>query len=204
MAQNETAYVYKDRGDWTAGFFPGTLWLLYERSRDLTNHPLVVSTAEFLSLALQWNSPALRLNKDRTDTHDLGFMMHDSFGWDAILRKNASSRLVVLNAAVALSKRFNPVTKAIRSWGGLTETGSFQVIIDNMMSADPYMIVIQGILMANRLKLTSIRYHRLGNALLGGGRIWKHQPLNYRHNPRRDYANKPFSGRWRNVACDQL
>lgn len=97
---------------------------------------LRVSTAELLYLARTWTGP-LSSQKDRTDTHDLGFMIHNSWGWEAILNNNATAKSVVRDAAIALSRRYNPVTKTIRSWGGLTDTSSFQVIVDNMMSIYP-------------------------------------------------------------------
>ncbi|KAH8154699.1 uncharacterized protein LAJ45_01230 [Morchella importuna] len=125
-----TSYTYQSSGAWTTGFFPGTLWLLYQRSLTKT---LKVSSAELLSLARTWQAP-LRANKDRTDTHDLGFMIHDCFGWDAILTGNATARQTVHDAAIALSQRYNSVTKTIRSWGSISDTGSFTVIIDNMMN----------------------------------------------------------------------
>lgn len=92
-----------------------------------------MSSAELLSLARTWQAP-LRSNKDRTDTHDLGFMINDSFGWDANLTGNQTARETVRDAANSLSKRYNSVTKTIRSWGSISDTGSFTVIIDNMMS----------------------------------------------------------------------
>lgn len=91
-------------------------------------------SAELLSLARTWQGP-LRTNKDHTDTHDLGFMVGYPFGLDAALTGDKTARETVRDAANALSKRFNPVTKTIRSWGSISDTGSFTVIIDNMMSA---------------------------------------------------------------------
>lgn len=126
-----TSYSYQGSGAWTTGFFPSSLWLLYQRSLD---RALKVSSEELLSLARTWQAP-LRTNKDHTDTHDLGFMVGYPFGLDASLTGNKTARETVRDAANALSKRFNPVTKTIRSWGSISDTGSFTVIIDNMMSS---------------------------------------------------------------------
>lgn len=126
-----TGYTYRDTSSWTSGFFPSSLWLLYQRS---LTRALKVPSAELLALARTWQAP-LRANKDRTDTHDLGFMVGYPFGLDAALTGDKAARETVRDAAVSLSKRFNSVTKTIRSWGSLTDTGSFTVIIDNMMSA---------------------------------------------------------------------
>ncbi|KAL7274485.1 hypothetical protein RUND412_002612 [Rhizina undulata] len=127
-----TTYVYNYLTDWTAGFLPGSLWLLYQRSLSRT---LKLSPSTLLQLARTWEQNLIS-NKERTDTHDLGFMMHDSFGWDAILTGNETAKSIVYDSAISLSQRFNPTVGAIRSWGSLTDTGSFQVIIDNMMNLE--------------------------------------------------------------------
>lgn len=143
------------------GFFPGSLWLLYQRSLSRT---LKVPSAELLSLARTWQAP-LRSNKDNTGTHDLGFMIGNSFGWDATLTGNTAAREVVRDAAISLSKRYNPVTKTIRSWGSISDTGSFTVIVDNMMSSHP--------LVPNVVLGGSLTYYRPGITLLGSTAIWQ-------------------------------
>ncbi|RPA87151.1 Six-hairpin glycosidase [Ascobolus immersus RN42] len=129
-----TQYVNKDKGDWTAGFFPGTLWLLYQRATTLKQTQKVNST-KLKYLAEAW-TVNLESNKGRTDTHDLGFMMHDTFGWKAKLTNDAQARDVVIESAKSLARRFNPTVGAIRSWGSLTDNNNFNVIIDNMMNLD--------------------------------------------------------------------
>jgi caffeoyl-CoA O-methyltransferase len=55
--------------DWTSGFFPGELWFMYE----MTNDPAWEERARKFTEPLQ----VLRYH---TGTHDLGFMMYNSFG----------------------------------------------------------------------------------------------------------------------------
>ncbi|MEO7909866.1 MAG: carboxypeptidase regulatory-like domain-containing protein, partial [Roseiflexaceae bacterium] len=109
--------------NWTSGFFPGSLWLLYQHTGE----------GVWLARAQQWQR-ALESQKTRTDTHDLGFMIFNSFGNGYRITNNDSYRQVVLTAASSLSKRYNPVVGCIKSWdGGATD---FKVIIDNMMNLE--------------------------------------------------------------------
>ncbi|MEM9666914.1 MAG: glucuronyl hydrolase [Bacteroidota bacterium] len=67
-------------------------------------------------------------------THDLGFMMHNSFGQGYRLTRNPAYRNVVLETSETLAERYNPTVGAIRSWGfGVWE---FPVIVDNLMNLE--------------------------------------------------------------------
>lgn len=55
--------------DWTSGFFPGSLWLMYENTKD----------AIWRTRAEQWTG-AIEGQKNNTSTHDVGFMLYSSFG----------------------------------------------------------------------------------------------------------------------------
>src|SRR5262245_56112319 len=54
---------------WTAGFYPGTLWYLYEYSKDKT----------ILKEAQKRTAEVEKEQYNKT-THDLGFMMYCSYG----------------------------------------------------------------------------------------------------------------------------
>ena len=109
--------------DWTSGFPAGSLWLLYEFTDD----------DEWREAAETWTN-ALRGQSARTDTHDLGFVINDSFGHGLRLTENQDYRDVVLEAARSLSSRFDPDVGATRSWD--SQGWSFPVIIDNMMNLE--------------------------------------------------------------------
>jgi hypothetical protein len=127
-------YQYSDLGWWTSGFFPGSLWLLYERA-------LLGQTAlpapQLLRLARSWSKP-IESNKDRTDSHDLGFLLGDSFGWDHKLTKDPLAAEVLVRTAHSLASRYSDIVKCMRSWDTISghpdPSKSFLVIIDNMMS----------------------------------------------------------------------
>jgi hypothetical protein len=113
---------------WTSGFYPGTLFYLYEFSGDTS----------LLHEALR-RLPLLQKEQYNKGTHDLGFMMNCSFGnADRLARQGHMPRTgfdtVLLNSARSLSTRFNPVVGCIRSWDHAP--WHYPVIIDNMMNLE--------------------------------------------------------------------
>lgn len=123
-------WIVTPAANWTAGFLPGTLWQMYAETRD----PWWRAAAE------RWTA-GLELNAKRTNTHDLGFIVFDSFGLQHRLTGDAHAREVVLEASRSLVTRFNPVVGAIKSWD--TERArdhraqwKYPVIIDNMMNLE--------------------------------------------------------------------
>jgi hypothetical protein len=108
---------------WTSGFFPGTLWYLYEYS----------GKTEVMQAALEM-SERVRNQQYTTDNHDVGFMIFCSFGNALRLTDNKEFESVIINAARSLSTRFNPVTGTIKSWDN--RRWQYPVIIDNMMNLE--------------------------------------------------------------------
>lgn len=111
--------------DWTSGFFPGQLWMMYE----FTNDPYWRSQA----VSHTW---PIEESKMHGGTHDLGFMIGDSFGKAWELTGERSYFDVVAQAARTLSTRFNPTVGAIRSWDHNAKVWRYPVIIDNMMNLE--------------------------------------------------------------------
>ncbi|SDK81758.1 Glycosyl Hydrolase Family 88 [Catalinimonas alkaloidigena] len=111
--------------DWTSGFFPGTLWLLYEYTAD----PAVQQ------MAMQYTA---RLAKEQYNrgTHDLGFMLYNSYGTGYALTGDEAYRDVLVQGARALMSRFRPATGTIRSWDHHATQWQYPVIIDNMMNLE--------------------------------------------------------------------
>jgi hypothetical protein len=115
--------VTANSGWWTAGFYPGTLWYLYEFTKD-----------ESLKQEAIKRDGLVEKEKNNKGTHDLGFMMYCSFGNGYRLTKNPAYKEVLLTSARSLSTRFNPKVGCIKSWDhGAWE---FPVIIDNMMNLE--------------------------------------------------------------------
>lgn len=69
-------------------------------------------------------------------THDLGFMIGDSFGKAYQLTGEQSYRDVMLQAARTLCTRYSPKVGCIRSWDHNADRWTFPVIIDNMMNLE--------------------------------------------------------------------
>lgn len=111
--------------DWTSGFFPGELWLMYE----FTNDPYWRQQA----VSFTW---PIEESKMHGGTHDLGFMIGDSFGKAWELTGEKSYFDVVHQAAKTLSTRFNSTVGAIRSWDHNADKWNYPVIIDNMMNLE--------------------------------------------------------------------
>ena len=76
--------------------------------------------------------------KEYTNTHDVGFVIFNSFGAGVIVggSQNSTYRRVITTAAHSLATRFNPIVGMIRSWGDKEDNNSFQVIIDNLMNLE--------------------------------------------------------------------
>ncbi|HOX75684.1 MAG TPA: glycoside hydrolase family 88 protein [Bacteroidales bacterium] len=109
---------------WTSGFFPGSLWYLYEYSKDV----------KFREAAEAMTS-RIEKEKDNTGTHDLGFMLYCSFGNGLRLTSNESYRDVLLTGAQSLITRYHPNIGCIQSWNS-RRGWQCPVIIDNMMNLE--------------------------------------------------------------------
>jgi unsaturated chondroitin disaccharide hydrolase len=110
-------------GDWTSGFFPGSLWYLFE----YTNIDKLQQQAMFYTAGIE-------KQKNNTGTHDLGFMLGCSFGNGYRLIDDPGYENVLIQSARSLSERFNEKIGCIKSWDGGPWT--FPVIIDNMMNLE--------------------------------------------------------------------
>jgi len=116
--------------DWTPGFFPGSLWYLYELTGD----------AKWKDVAEKWTL-SLEPLKTFTDHHDLGFMMYCSYGNAERLASKPEYKDILIESANSLSTRFSDKTNAIKSWNNFSTwddsfKSSYPVIIDNMMNLE--------------------------------------------------------------------
>lgn len=111
--------------DWTSGFFAGELWYMYEYTND----------NKWKDIAESYTSELEGL-RNYKGTHDLGFMIYNSFGNGLRLTGNQSYKQVVLDAAYSLVSRYSPNTGLIRSWDHNRDKWQYPVIIDNMMNLE--------------------------------------------------------------------
>jgi unsaturated chondroitin disaccharide hydrolase len=112
--------------DWTAGFFPGSLWYLFEATGDQA----------WKTAAARYTLDTAPAKFDKTQ-HDLGFMLGSGYGNGYRLTGDPAYRDALLAGATTLITRFNPKVGAIQSWdvrpGG---AWAFPVIVDNMMNLE--------------------------------------------------------------------
>lgn len=123
--------VTSDTRWWCSGFYPGSLWYIYEYTKDAATR----AEAE-RRLAI------LEKEKRYTGNHDIGFMIFCSFGNAYRITGNRSYKDVVDTAAVYQITRYRPVMQSIQSWDSFGEFHS-PVIIDNMMNLEQLLWVAQ-------------------------------------------------------------
>lgn len=112
---------------WCSGFYPGSLWYVYEYTGD----EAIRSLAEKHTLRLdsiQWV----------TTDHDVGFQLNCSYGNALRLTGEEPYRRVLRQGALSLATRFNSATGTLRSWDFVRKGRDWQfpVIIDNMMNLE--------------------------------------------------------------------
>jgi unsaturated chondroitin disaccharide hydrolase len=117
------AIIYVGASDWTSGFYPATLWLMYEYSGD----SLFRDRAENYTATLE-------SQKNNTGTHDLGFMMYLPYGNGLRATGNQQYPSIIEQSAISLGTRYNATVGGTRSW----DFGNWQfpIIIDNMMNLE--------------------------------------------------------------------
>lgn len=112
--------------DWTSGFFPGTLWYLYEYTGDsLWKARATEATA------------LLKQEQFNAFDHDLGFKMYCSYGNGLRLTQDKIYQRIVIRSARTLTSRYSYKTGLIMSWEeDDARDWQFPVIIDNMMNLE--------------------------------------------------------------------
>lgn len=126
--------ITSDTQWWCSGFFPGSLWYVYEYT----------GNEEIGELAKKYTLGLSHILEGRTD-HDLGFQINCSYG--NALRITADSTLyapMMVDAAHKLATRFSPEVGCIKSWDwGASQGWDYPVIIDNMMNLELLMVASQ-------------------------------------------------------------
>lgn len=115
-----------DEGWWCSGFYPGSLWYIYEYTGDETIRDLAWKHTRSLEGLIE-----------RHTDHDIGFQINCSYG--NALRLTGDSAAVVptyVAAARKLAARLNPATGVTLSWDWLRNDWRYPVIIDNMMNLE--------------------------------------------------------------------
>ena len=120
----------KTGANWTNGFYPGTLWMLYAYTGDV-----------------QWKvkaekvTRALEVQKDQIYHHDIGFIIMASFGKAYDYCPSEYYKNVIVHSANSQLTRFSEITGTTKSWDAWVSRGGtyrteYPVIIDNLMNLD--------------------------------------------------------------------
>lgn len=116
----------RETSDWTSGFYPGELWLLYKYTGD-----------EFWKENARKVTTFLEKEQYNKNDHDIGFRIYCSYGNGWLLTKSEEYKKVIVQAAQSLVSRYNEKTHTIMSWGKRPERDwKYPVIIDNMMNLE--------------------------------------------------------------------
>ena len=150
IGEDQTNYVYRTLDFWTSGFFPGSLYLLFERRVRYPKYFCIGRGSEDPALPhymqlrhlCHWWSVNLHQNAARSGTHDLGFMIAPWAikAWELEGDHRAYNSLVI--AAQSLVNRFDSRVQSLRSWDVCATkryafndpSKDFLVIIDNMLN----------------------------------------------------------------------
>lgn len=121
---NENKFTTSKTTWWTSGFFPGSLWYIYEYTKDSA-----------IKAEAENRLGIIEHVKNYTGDHDLGFMIYCSFGNAYRITGKPNYKETVLIAAETLIKRYRPSIRSIQSWDS---SANFRcpVIVDNMMNLE--------------------------------------------------------------------
>lgn len=121
-------WQYVTREDWTSGFWPGTLWYLYEAQ----------PTAYWQQKAEGFTQDLAPVLNHKTVDHDLGFQFYCSYGNGLRLTRNPAYKQVLLRAADSLATLYNPRVGTILSWPRMVKQMNWphNTIMDNMINLE--------------------------------------------------------------------
>jgi unsaturated chondroitin disaccharide hydrolase len=129
-AQNHSSvnnfYPAVPNDQWTAGFWPGSIWLAYEATGDkMFRYAAQIQVQSFLHRIE---------NRIETDHHDMGFLYSPSCVAAWKLVGDEDGRRAALLAADQLLERFQEKGQFIQAWGSMGEPDNYRYIIDCLLN----------------------------------------------------------------------
>ena len=119
-------YLPEENTAWTSSFFPGMMYLAYDRTGD---RAFLAHAEEYLA------SFANRLEQKIGVSHDFGFLYTLSCVALYKLTGNERARAVALGAADVLAGRYNEKGRYLQAWGEYgVGTPYVKIIVDTMMN----------------------------------------------------------------------
>ncbi len=110
---------------WTAGFWPGMMWLMYLACGDERYRKIAEECEEKLDSAFAMY---------RDLSHDVGFVWINTSVANYKITGNERSRDRAIHAASLLASRFNHRANYIRAWDNINDDSLSWAIIDSMMN----------------------------------------------------------------------
>lgn len=129
-AQNHSSvdnfYPAVANDQWTAGFWPGEIWLAYEQTGDKTlRYAAQIQVQSFLD----------RIERRiATDHHDMGFMYSPTCVAAWKLVGDEDGRRAAILAADQLIERYHPIGQFIQAWGPMGQPENYRYIIDCLLN----------------------------------------------------------------------
>ncbi len=119
-------YVLRENNNWLAAFWPGMLWLAYDRTGD----PTLRDQASALLPTFE-----ARLDRQIHITHDLGFLFTLSARAQYQLTGDPAARALALRAADLLAARFHAKGRYVQAWGSIGDPDEGgRTIMDTMLN----------------------------------------------------------------------
>ena len=122
----DNMYPPCDNVQWTCGFWPGEVWLSYERTGDETFKQAAMTLVQSFDHRIR--------NKIEVDHHDMGFLYSPSCVAAYKLTGDKTARDAAILAADQLIRRFQPKGQFIQAWGEMGAPENYRYIIDCLLN----------------------------------------------------------------------
>ena len=122
----DNIYPACDNTQWTCGFWPGEVWLSYERTGDESFKAAAVTLVQSFDHRIR--------HKIEVDHHDMGFLYSPSCVAAYKLTGDETARDAALLAADQLMARFQPKGQFIQAWGAMGAPENYRYIIDCLLN----------------------------------------------------------------------
>lgn len=119
-------YPSCDNDQWTCGFWPGEIWLAYERTGEDCFRQAGLALVESFYQRIR--------EKIAVDHHDMGFLYTPSCVAAYRLTGSKLAREAALLAADQLLTRFQPKGEFLQAWGEMGAADNYRFIIDCLMN----------------------------------------------------------------------
>ena len=119
-------YPACDNVQWTCGFWPGEVWLSYERTGDQAFRDTAMTLVGSFDHRIR--------NHIEVDHHDMGFLYSPSCVAAYKLTGDTTARDAAILAADQLISRFQPKGQFIQAWGEMGAPENYRYIIDCLLN----------------------------------------------------------------------